>query len=229
MRYELCLCDADGTLFDFHKGERRAFDLTMAMFSLPSGDEMANMYSRINDGHWKRFERGETTQARLRVERFADFLAAAGHGNVDADSVNKAYIENLSQQRELMAGAMDFCVKVSARMPIWIVTNGIAYVQRNRFSQCDIRQYIQGIVISEEVGTQKPDPEMIYTAVREAGLTDKLRAVMLGDSVTSDIAAAVNAQIDSILFTNGAQAPEGSGATYIVKTLSEASDIILSD
>ena len=72
MRYTLLLADADGTLFDFHAGERVALTETFAAFGVPVDDAIAALYSRVNLSHWKRLERGETTQPRLRVERFAD-------------------------------------------------------------------------------------------------------------------------------------------------------------
>lgn len=228
MKYGLCLCDADGTLFDFLKGERAALAATLTSFSLPVTDECVALYSSINDGHWKRFERGETTQDRLRVDRFADFLSAMGRGDADARQMNLVYVGFLSQQHELMPGAMDFCRRVSAKMPIYLVTNGIASVQRTRLSLCEIREYLSGVVISEEVGRQKPDPEMIYEAMRQAGEADKRRVVMLGDSLTSDIRAAKNAGVDSVLFTNGKEPPEDGFADDTVKTLDAAADLILS-
>ena len=49
----------------------------------------------------------------------------------------------------------------------------------------------------------------------------------LGDSITADIAAANNAGVDSILYTNGAPAPEGHGATYVAADFGEALRIVL--
>lgn len=227
MRYDLLLADADGTLFDFHAGERRALDATLAACRIAADDTLAALYSRVNLSHWKRLERGETTQARLRVERFEDYLAelrklgvpAAG---VDPCAMSERFVEELSRQRVPMPGAEDFLRRVSARVPIYLVTNGIASVQRGRFEQSELRPYLTDILISEELGHFKPDPFMVEEALRRAGVTDKRRAVLLGDSVTADIGAAINAGVDSILFTDGQPAPEGSGATYIAPTLAEA-------
>ena len=52
------------------------------------------------------------------------------------------------------------------------------------------------------------------------------RAVMLGDSVTADIGAAVNAGVDSILFTNGAPAPAVCPATHVAATLEAAAALL---
>ena len=232
MRYDLLLADADGTLFDFHAGERAALFETLAAFAIPPGDEVAGLYSRVNQSHWKKLERGETTQTRLRVERFADFLSELAlcgveHNAPAPEEMSVCFVQALSRQRVPMPGAEAFLKRVSARMPVYLVTNGIASVQRGRFEQSELRVYIADILISEELGHFKPDPFMVLEAMRRAGVTDKRRAVLLGDSVTADIGAAQNAGVDSILFTAGAVAPEGHGATYTVQTLDKAADLLL--
>jgi len=49
----------------------------------------------------------------------------------------------------------------------------------------------------------------------------------MGDSVTADIAAANAAGVESILFTEGKEPPEGHGATYVARTYREALGILL--
>lgn len=234
MRYDVLLADADGTLFDFHAGERKALEETLAAFQIAVTDELAALYSRINQGHWKKLERGETTQARLRVERFSDYLAALDalgvpHAQTSPEDMSAQFVDSLSRQRVPMQGAEAFLKCVSAKMPVYLVTNGIAKVQRGRFEQSELRPYFADILISEELGHFKPDPFMVEEALRRAGIADKRRAVLLGDSVSADIGAANNAGVDSVLFTDGAPAPEACGATCTVPTLAQAAAFILAD
>jgi len=234
MRYDVLLADADGTLFDFHAGERKALEETLTAFGMAVTDELAALYSRVNQSHWKKLERGETTQARLRVERFADYLAeldalAVPHEAATPEVMSERFVERLSMQRVPMRGAEAFLRKVHARMPVYLVTNGIARVQRGRFEASELRVYFTDILISEEIGHFKPDPYMLEEAMRRAGVTDKSRAVLLGDSVTADIGAAINAGVDSVLFTDGKPAPEDCGATCTVYTLEEAAAYILGE
>jgi 2-haloacid dehalogenase len=233
MRYDLLLADADGTLFDFHAGERVALQAAMTAFGLPVDDEIAALYSRVNLSHWKRLERGETTQARLKVERFTDFLfilaqRGAALPAVSPEALSDRFVTELGRQHVPMQGAEDFLKRVSARLPVYLVTNGIARVQRSRFESSELRAYLRDLLISEELGHFKPDPFMVLEAMRRADVRDTRRVVLLGDSVTADIGAAVNAGVDSILFTDGMPAPEGNGgATYAAKTLRDAADIAL--
>ena len=226
MRYDVLLSDADGTLFDFKAGEKNAIAATFARFRIPCTEENAGLYHRINDAQWKLLEQGKTTQQKLRVNRFRLFLDAIGHA-ADATEMSACFVEQLGMQRILLPGAEDFCRRISGRMPVYLITNGIAAVQRSRFTDCVLSPFITDMVISEEVGHAKPHPAMIRKAMELAGVTDPRRAVVLGDSITADIGAAVNAGVDSILFTNGAAAPEGHGATFVAKDFAEAEALIL--
>ena len=212
MKYRVLLADADGTLFDFHKGEAIAIADTFRHFGIPATPENIALYSEANDAQWKKLERGETTQAKLRVDRFVEFLRLTGLEG-DPQALSEEYMQRLGQQRWPLPYSVELCREVSRHMPIYLVTNGIARIQRSRF-------------ISEEVGRAKPDPAMIFEGLRRAG-AEKEQAVLLGDSITADIGAANNAGIDSILFTGGKPAPENHGATWAVETLEEALGLIL--
>ena len=225
MKYRALLSDADGTLFDFHKGEAIAIAETFRSFGIPDTPEIIALYSQANDAQWKKLERGETTQAKLRVDRFVEFLKLTGLEG-DPQALSDDYVVRLGQQRWPLPFSEELCREVSRHMPIYLVTNGIARIQRSRFTDCGISPYVSGMVISEEVGKSKPDPAMLFEALRQAKLEPK-DAILLGDSVTADIRAANNARIDSILFTNGKPAPESHGATWAVPTLEEALKLIL--
>ncbi|MBE5800957.1 MAG: noncanonical pyrimidine nucleotidase, YjjG family [Clostridiales bacterium] len=226
MAYSVLLADADGTLFDFAAGEKVAISTTFAAFHIPDTEENVSLYHRVNDAQWKKLERGETTQEKLRVDRFRDFLALTGY-TADVHQLAAFFPAELGKQRILIDGAETFCREVSRHMPIYLVTNGISSVQRSRFTDCVLTPYLSGLIISEEIGYAKPHPAMLHAAMSAAGISDPRQAVMLGDSITADIAAANNAGVDSILFTNGKTAPEGHPATYTATTLEDAKAIIL--
>lgn len=225
MKYRVLLSDADNTLFDFDRGERQAIRQTFQSFGIPDTDENSRLYARHNLRQWKRLEAGETTQARLTVERFETFLQEIGSA-ADAVAMSVFYERRLMEQRFLMPGALAFCQQVSAAMPIYLVTNGIARVQHSRFDSSELRPCFAQILISEEVGFAKPDPRMLWRALQLAGIQPQ-QAVLLGDSVSADIQAARNAGIDSILLTATPDDPQG--ATYAVQNLEQAQRLILQD
>ena len=134
MSLRVLLADADGTLFDFHRGEAVAIGETFRRFGIPDTPGNLEIYSRVNHAQWLRLERGETTQERLRVDRFTDFLRETGLEG-DAQALCDCYVELLGRQRYILSGAKEFCRAVSARMPIYLITNGISQIQRSRFQR----------------------------------------------------------------------------------------------
>ena len=117
---------------------------------------------------------------------------AAIHRDGDAQRMCDAFVEALGRQSVPLDGAVEAVRRWSAKIPVVIVTNGIAQVQRGRMAKSELKPYISGLVISEEVGAAKPNPLMLEKGMELAQATDKRRALMLGDSLTSDIAAAKN-------------------------------------
>ncbi len=224
MPIRVLLADADGTLFDFHKGEAIALAALFARFQLPATQAYLDIYKRVNAAQWARLERGETTQARLRLERFEDFLREAGLAG-DPQAMKDYFEEQLGMQSIPLPGAEAFCRQVSARMPIYLVTNGIARVQRGRFVRCALAPYLSGLFISEEVGHAKPHPAMLLSALEACGAKPS-EAMLLGDSVTADIAAARAAGVPSILFTNGQEPPHDHGADYVARDYAEALKVL---
>ena len=115
--------------------------------------------------------------------------------------------------------------RLHGQMKIVLVSNGDSVIQRNRLFRCVFTPLLDNIVISSEKGVSKPDPRLIEIALAECGCTDKTEAVMVGDSATADIPAAVNAGIDSIFVdwkNTGCQQ-----ATYTAKNLAEVEQILL--
>lgn len=225
--YTLILADADDTLFDFSLTERIAVEKTFR--GMDAGipyDELVAEYHRINKILWKEVELGTMDTKRLRSERFRRLFNELKLPYSPVEYGEK-YIGYLSEGITLLDGAEELCRMWSARCPLVIVTNGIADVQRARIERSVIRPYISGIIISEEVGASKPDVRMFEAAFACVGRTDKKNAVMIGDSLTSDIQGGMNFGIDTCWYN-----PKGAPNTlekepkYQVKTLSEMKNII---
>ena len=220
-KYNLLLADADGTLLDFAAAEAKALRLAMAAMGVPMDGARAARYKAINENLWRAFERGEVTQEALRVLRFSRFFEEMGVIK-SADQAAAAFVEALSQQADSLAGAEDFLKEAASRVPVVIVTNGIASVQRSRFALSPLKRHISGHIISGEVGFAKPDPRMIRLALEAGGVTDAV-PLMLGDEPGSDIAAANAAGIDSCWYNpSGRQNPTAHRPTYEIRELREA-------
>ena len=226
-RYDVLLCDADNTIFDFNKAEERAFEAACAFAGLTASPELLATYSVINERLWKLLEQGGITQSVLRVRRFEQFLAAIGRTDVDAAGMSAAFVDALGRQSIPMDGAVEAVARWSRIVPVIIVTNGIARVQHGRMDGSEVRHYIRGMVVSEEVGAAKPDPKMIEIGMEMAGVQDRSRVLMLGDSLSSDIAAAANAGVDACWYNpKGKENTKNLPVRYEIKDLDDVDAIL---
>ena len=73
------LWDVDGTLLDFAAAEKAAIQRLFIEFGLGEcTDDMVARYAAINDGYWKRLERGEITKREVLIGRFREFFTELG-------------------------------------------------------------------------------------------------------------------------------------------------------
>jgi len=225
MRYKMILMDVDDTLFDFQQGNRNAVGQLMEELGL-SSPTIFDEYQAINHACWEALERGEMTQEVLHVERFRRFLASKNRAD-DPEKVADRFTELLGAQAIPLPGAEELVKKLSEKLPVVILTNGITPIQKKRMSITPICNWISGLVISQEAGVSKPDPRIFEIALNGVSPKD---ALMIGDGVQSDILGANRAGVDACWFNpKGKTLPEGVHAEYEVRTLSECLAIALQD
>lgn len=219
------LVDNDNTLMDFSAAERGAVSETLSDFGLPHDGEACALYTRCNVAAWEALERGEMNVEQVKVRRFEDFLAAVARTDCDAAAICDAYENRLGSHAELLPGAMALLTALQGKMKIALVSNGIPAVQHSRLSLSPFPPLLDAVVISGEIGVSKPDRRVADIAMEMLGCTDPAEAILLGDSLTADIACARNAGIDSIwLAKPGKESPL---PTHTVYDLGEATQLLL--
>ncbi len=228
-KYEFLLLDADGTLFDFPRAEREALCDALRETGIDPTEERIAKYSEINDGFWKMLERGEIDKTTLRTARFEVFCK---HYGIDTDVARlaKRYTDALSTKGFLISGALEVCRTLAARFKLYIITNGIATVQRGRFEPSPLREFIRELFISEELGAEKPS--VIYFDAVAARIPDfdRKSALVVGDSLSSDMRGGVNAGIDTCWFNpKGKGAPADLPITYEIHALEELIPLVLGE
>ena len=71
----------------------------------------------------------------------------------------------------------------------------MASVQHSRIASAGIAPYFKGVFISEEIGAVKPQREYFEACFARIPGFDPARALMVGDSLSSDIRGGINAGI----------------------------------
>ena len=221
MKYDVLLLDADDTLFDFAKCERAALQNTLRGAGLPFSQDIYETYSAINLSFWKMLERGEIDRESLRTKRFVVLAAQLGL-SLDADAINRRYTEALAEQHFLIEGARPFVQQAAQFYRLYIVTNGMAYSQEKRLAASGLLPFINDVFISEKIGAAKPDKAFFRHVFSAIPAFDSTKALLIGDSLSSDIAGGINAGIDTCWFNPTAAVNHTSWQpVYEVRTLQE--------
>ena len=205
---DIFLLDLDDTLLDFARAERVNLTRALSDFGIFADENRLARFHEINDALWKALERGETTRERILVERFEIFLREYGQ-SADARAVAENYFNGFPDVCFPFDGAVEFLKELTNRGRVYIVTNGSKNIQVKHIEDAGFAPFVSGAFISEDVGYNKPDVR--FTDFVEAHIKDyaRERAVLMGDSLTSDKLCAERRGIDFVLF-----APRGVPEGY---------------
>ena len=225
-KYKILLFDADSTLLDFEACEHGAVIDCLNYANLPVNDEVIKKYSEINKGYWEMLERREITKKELMVARWRSLFEYYGF-DVDAVEIAELYPKRLADKSHLMDGAEEICQKLYGKCKMYIVTNGFKLVQEKRFMNCPLAKYFDDVFISEDIGYDKPAIEFFNEISNRIPEYDKNAAIIIGDSLTSDIKGGINAGIDTCWFNPSQKsAPAGMDITFNISDLSEIEKIV---
>ncbi len=206
MAYTTVLFDLDHTLLDSDASHAAAFDVTMRSIGLDDPASVFDVFDRINQALWRRVEAHEISPNEVKSLRFRqllDELALDG----DPHEMGARFATGLTDHGELYEGAARLLADLMSRSRLALVTNGIGSVQRGRLDRLGLSDAFEVVSISGELGASKPGRAIFDHTLDELGVSDRSSAVMVGDSVASDIQGGINAGLDTIWFNPGAAVP----------------------
>ena len=219
--YHWLLFDADGTLFDYNRAEAFALEKTFQHVSAPFEQKYLDKYQQINRQIWQALERKQITPDVLRVRRFELLFEKLGIV-ISPVIFSEAYLKYLADCEELIEGAQEVLDALRAKYRFAVLTNGLQAVQHNRLAHSAIRDYIAALVISEEIGFAKPERGYFDAAFTRLGNPPKEQALMIGDSLSSDIQGASDYGIDTCWYNPQRQPrPTSPTITYEITHLRE--------
>jgi len=228
-RYEVLIFDADETLFDYTRGQAYALEKSLTKVGIvfdPIGH--IDLYKHINDRLWKELEDGKIDRAALRNERFKLVLDEIGCTSADPAAVSDDYLNELGNAGFMIDGAIVLLEELHKHFRLALLTNGFSQVQHGRIARTNTAVFFDAIVISEEVGCQKPQREIFDLLLDELGHENRRNVLMIGDSLSSDITGGVNAGVDTCWYNpEGIQCPAEIVPTYIVDDYDGIRKIVL--
>lgn len=226
MKYTILLMDADDTLLDFQKTEEYALSSTFEKYGIPFTDEVRATYKTINHKLWAAFEAGEISKGTILARRFRNTFVSLGIKGEFA-GFEEEYQLALGRGGFLIPEAMEVCRRLSKTCRLYIVTNGVQATQASRMELSGLLPYIQDVFVSESTGYQKPQKEYFDYVFSHIPDFDPAQALMIGDSLHSDMKGGQNAGID-VCWYNPADKPNGAKVklNYEIKNLKELYGIV---
>lgn len=197
--------DLDRTLWDFDTNSDTALRVVFEELGLDtaieSRDNFVKDYIRINEEMWDLYRQGKISKESLRVKRFDDALKLHG-------------VDNQKLATEYCDRYIDFCPELTATFPgthdmleelkelgkkLHIITNGFSEVQYRKLSNCGLENFFDVIICSDQIGVNKPDPEIFRVAMKKSGAA-AAASMMIGDHPEIDVLGANQVGIRGVLF-----------------------------
>ncbi len=194
------LWDIDGTLINFKKAERAA--LTSAFNKIgfyDVTDDFLKRYSVLNRRYWEMLEKKQITLKELLTARFTEFFASENIYLPDAGEFNNLYQTALGEEIFPNDNSIALIKELKNSVKQYAVTNGTAKAQHAKLKNSGLDKLLDGVYISEEIGIDKPQ-KGFFDAVFQNPQIDINTTVLIGDSLSSDIAGAKNAKITSVWY-----------------------------
>ena len=222
--------DVDDTIYS--RGD--AFVQACEVFFEPRLADPYGIYllcNRRTNEVFKASQRGEITMDEMNIYRYCKGFADAGLELSAQDALNfqKAYQEALEKITcsPVMKQILDLCAELAEGMGI--LTNGPSYKQRGKIAALGISHWFlpDRIIVSGEVGTDKPEPDIFRLAEKISGKSGK-ELLYIGDSPELDIIPAAEQGWKTVWFNRrklDTAACRGA-ADYIVETEEELLSIL---
>lgn len=218
MKYRNVFIDLDDTLWDFKSSSAVALKNLYDKYDLdrlfPSFEEFRGLYMRKNHELWEFYHHGSITKDELIVERFRFLLKQSGYQDGEdcyALELNESYLMLLSEQTLLVPYAIELLEYLKAKdYRLFVLSNGFTETQYRKLRSGGLESYFDRIVLSDEIGVTKPNPELFRYALEVTGsqIDDTL---MIGDNYDADIMGARNSGWGQIYYN-----PENVPVTGVI-------------
>lgn len=199
--------DLDDTLFDFSHASiislHRLWDESQEIrLRFSTAKAFIDEYHIHNRRMWDLHEHGKISAEVLKTERFR-LTVAPERSDEDTikrmHSLNDRYLWHLGECNTPIEGANELLDELSRKCLIGVLTNGFTEVQYRKLHTTGLDRFIQRMIISDEIGIQKPDMRLFRYAERETGAIPG-NTVMVGDNPENDIQGALDAGWHAIYY-----------------------------
>lgn len=226
-KYNDLFFDIDNTIVDFEAGSKQAIHKVIEELGHEFTDKVYDQYTQVNRRYWMAYEDGKIDNATLRSGRFEAFFQENGYGEYNGKQVNDSYLNHLITTTKAIPGIKELLESLKSDYRIHAITNGFKEVQRPRLKRMDLIHLFDSITVSDEIGIAKPDKAYFDHAFNQNfPLPIKSKALVIGDSLTSDIQGGNRYGVDTCWITNKLYNEGKHRPTYTLKSTLDIKQIL---
>ncbi len=191
--------DMDQTLADNRFSADRAWEDAYASLverdpTIPYED-LKTIYWRMSNDVWSVVDEKmplDASAEAIRLEVWPEALRRVGCREWKELGVLGAerYWERRLETYRLYPDALPFLKKAREQVPVILITNGTIDIQEAKVQSLSLREYVDEVLIAQEVGVSKPSPKIFQRALDIAGCAPQ-EALMVGDNYERDVVGAL--------------------------------------
>lgn len=197
--------DLDHTIWDFDKNAQETLHelylhYKLEELGLASAEDFINTYTENNHRLWADYHVGKITKETLRAERFSKtFIQLGVHPEKIPHQFEDDYVRITPTKTNLFMGSEKVLAYLQKKYTLHIISNGFKESTLIKMEVSGLNPYFTNVIISEDVGINKPDKAIFEYALDKAKAT-KQESIMIGDSIEADIRGAQNFGMKAIYF-----------------------------
>ncbi|WP_316802178.1 YjjG family noncanonical pyrimidine nucleotidase [Pedobacter nototheniae] len=197
--------DLDHTIWDFDRNAEEtlnelyhAYDLNN--LGLTSCADFIATYTENNHQLWADYHLGKITKDFLRSERFSKtFIQLGIHPDAVPHQFEDDYVNISPTKTNLFEAAEEVLAYLQQKYTLHIISNGFKETTLTKMKVSNLNPYFHHVIISEDVGVNKPSP-VIFQHALDVAKASKEESIMIGDSLEADIYGALNFGMEAIFF-----------------------------
>lgn len=231
--FKYLIFDADHTLLEFDDDEKRAFYNAFKEYGIiPDEKQLSALRDfsyvgwaelGLNDVHTEQIQKTYHTLYKRYVYEMFEKISSKVNFGADSSAVADRFFFYLSERGHPIGNCEKTLETLSGKYRICIATNGLHAVQTGRLAAFP---NVYRVFVSEKVGHIKPEREFFDFMLKELS-AESGECLMIGDSLSSDIAGANAAGMKSCWFNRFSRANEsGVIPDYEIRNIDELLDIL---
>ena len=215
----MILFDIDDTLFDNKgaeiKAAERFYEKNRGLAHFAGRNDFVEKWRATTETYLQLFIEGRLSFQEQRRLRLRDIFRKP-LSEAEADELFEQYLGFYEDNWELFPDALP-CLERLGSWSLGIITNGNGRQQRQKLEELGIADCFDIVIVSQDVGVSKPDPQIFRHACKAAG-QDPSDCLYVGDKLKTDALAASAAGLAGIWLNRNRQTAKHNDI-HVIHTL----------